>query len=229
MAGPGGCLFVNDSDLQSPIVRFGIALRRDRGVSGISQTTPTWRQRVARGATLVMVVGSLLLSILAILGMVHTYWWHYYANLTTYVNDRSRPHVGVCRISVSDGCFTAVRHRGDRMWLHDASTSQAGWRYGRVRAGWMSGVRTYRGLAVKVDAEGLFIAFPFWFIALLGGLPLGAVVAVQWRRRRVRQSGHCANCGYDLRATPRRCPECGTVPLQTDDIRDDGDRPNLAR
>ena len=44
-------------------------------------------------------------------------------------------------------------------------------------------------------------------VALLA-LPLGGVLRVT--RRRIKPD-HCARCGYDLRGTPERCPECGTV------------------
>lgn len=58
------------------------------------------------------------------------------------------------------------------------------------------------------------VVCPNWFVAGLAG----AVVcgrAYLWRRRRRRgRLGRCPACGYDLRATPDRCPECGAVPRQ---------------
>jgi hypothetical protein len=60
---------------------------------------------------------------------------------------------------------------------------------------------------------------PLWPIFWLAGV-LAVVVDLLWidlygrhfrANLRIR-AGRCGRCGYDLRATPRRCPECGTVP-----------------
>ena len=64
------------------------------------------------------------------------------------------------------------------------------------------------------DILWMFLLTPAW--ALLVPLPLAALPAVPWlrRRRRARQ-GLCLACGYDLRGQPadsRRCPECGRAP-----------------
>ena len=51
---------------------------------------------------------------------------------------------------------------------------------------------------------------PHWLPLLLSGAPPAAWAVATVRGRRRRATGLCARCGYDLRATPRRCPECGT-------------------
>ena len=55
------------------------------------------------------------------------------------------------------------------------------------------------------------VTFPHWLVAL-ATMILPAYWLYRARRARSsRRSGLCATCGYDLRATPDRCPECGSV------------------
>jgi predicted RNA-binding Zn-ribbon protein involved in translation (DUF1610 family) len=71
----------------------------------------------------------------------------------------------------------------------------------------------------KQNARGVLYGMavaPFWcVVAATAVLPLGWAT-MRWRPRvcRGRKSlGLCTSCGYDLRATPERCPECGAVPI----------------
>jgi ankyrin repeat protein len=56
------------------------------------------------------------------------------------------------------------------------------------------------------------LEIPLWMLGLpLLPLPLWWVARQRkrWRRSRWEQDGHCGECGYDLRASKSRCPECG--------------------
>ena len=53
---------------------------------------------------------------------------------------------------------------------------------------------------------------PTWFLFLATAVFPCTWVALRVRSRRRRNASHlCVRCGYDLRATPDRCPECGTI------------------
>jgi hypothetical protein len=52
---------------------------------------------------------------------------------------------------------------------------------------------------------------PLWPLVLAGmaGGIRYVMIGYEWERRRAKWRGRCHGCGYDLRATPERCPECG--------------------
>jgi hypothetical protein len=55
---------------------------------------------------------------------------------------------------------------------------------------------------------GYVVLATLLFPSYVGGLKMWRRV-IEVRRRHV---GSCVTCGYDLRGTPERCPECGTAP-----------------
>jgi len=63
----------------------------------------------------------------------------------------------------------------------------------------------------------LTVAIPLWsLVAAFAVLPLMWDVRHR-RRHRTKtrgRAGQCPICGYDMRATPTRCPECGAIPPQ---------------
>ena len=98
-------------------------------------------------------------------------------------------------MSISPQMFTW--HRGNGIIDDGPRTIFPGllvnWQNQSMRGEWYN-----RGIAVH------------WVLlsALTGVVPAFALVR---HGRRVRDR-HCSVCAYDLRATPDRCPECGTIP-----------------
>jgi hypothetical protein len=81
------------------------------------------------------------------------------------------------------------------------------------------GVLGFQVMASFSDARNCHLVFgvPFWFAAALG------VTGIIYSLRRLRGNrygaGHCQTCGYDLRASTERCPECGTPVMASDPVR----------
>jgi hypothetical protein len=76
----------------------------------------------------------------------------------------------------------------------------------------------HRGVRNGNVVDSLGVTLPYGLLFVLSGV-VPFVWFPRYRRSRTttmrRDAGLCVTCGYDLRASPQSCPECGTRPAPT--------------
>jgi len=120
---------------------------------------------------------------------------------------------GGARLGVEFGWADVPRPPRPWSWTHQARIDGFSPAYEPnatvLGLGWRS-VRVYRPALGGTVTTSLLLV-PYWQPLVLAAiLPVWRAAARRATRRR-RRPGRCAGCGYDLRATPERCPECGAV------------------
>jgi hypothetical protein len=190
-------------------------------------------RRAIRILSRALVLCSFLISITLVTLWTRSYFGtdyvsrHRFASADSYTArnqwDRLSITRGQVRYSLEDHIYY---HRGQVDLTKLATANAPIWSYGRLgerHVGWEAPDRTFwerRGFA-QWDS-GWFSSFadshdrnwgaPIWPLVLLF-----ALAPLLWTKRLIRRlrahgQGLCAACGYDLRATPHRCPECGLAP-----------------
>jgi hypothetical protein len=92
---------------------------------------------------------------------------------------------------------------GTGVMLSYVAFDEGTWRWGGLVYQRERSISLHQAIRFRV------LAVPLWMIGAASAV-LPCVRAIDFVRRRRRYAqGHCPACGYDLRATPDRCPECG--------------------
>ena len=140
---------------------------------------------------------------LLLCGAIVTFWVRSYRPLT------SQQDADILNIKRSEPIYWVISHPGRATLCR------------QVGKDWSQRLPEYEFVGVKFgggrgnDGSMLWnLVLPYWLLTSVTALPavtlIGFSIRAYRRDRRVR-TGRCRACGYDLRATPDRCPECGTI------------------
>jgi len=118
-------------------------------------------------------------------------------------------------IPVDDAAAERLRDRDLQSglpWHYGGSDYPPSWALfvsGMGRIGFFSGRQSKN---TDIPHYSRSVEIPDWLLLIVVSIPAQIAVVRFVRRSRRTVKGYCAKCGYDLRATPDRCPECGTIP-----------------
>jgi len=166
---------------------------------------------IRRAVVALWAVGVVLFAAAAVL-------WVRSHSVEDYVSYR-RQGVGDLAVWSRQGrlCLWSDRYDEAQVWGPNF-VRPAGWQMKTTPIGkpgrWPDGNPGKVGFVYETDKTGRqpyqAVAIPWWAVAVAMAVPVAAGVRPVFRSRGRRRAGQCAACGYDLRATPDRCPECGT-------------------
>lgn len=115
--------------------------------------------------------------------------------------DARSGHPGVSEFHHGAGTpYPLIFQSMNRTWLE-----RIGIRWDQQQWPFVNGIAVSRGLTTLVN-------FPLWLATLSFAFPPLFYAAARGRCHR-KSPNICSHCGYDLRATPDRCPECGMAPI----------------
>ena len=188
-------------------------------------------RRLARRLFTLCSAVSLLLCVAVCVLWVRSFWVK--DSLSREVRQRGQRHYSQAAWSVRSECGGILVRR-----FHNTSTGSTAVEDARPMRASREGVVRVRhegATGDRADAAGNILGFgqasfhvqrgqravgewevsvPHWGTATaLAVLPAAWVIRLRRGRRAVarRQAGLCRSCGYDLRASPERCPECGAA------------------
>jgi hypothetical protein len=169
-------------------------------------------RRVARLLFTLCAAVSLLLCVGVCVLWVRSYWIE---DSIRYVA-RGRDYVVVSSWGRA-ACAQLYEQAPDERLLADPFLWSTGTPEDMPAADWGIATVDWRGFSLVRDPSTsggslTFVSVPIWSVAVL------TVIApvLRWRSARRAALRHrkdvrdlCSSCGYDLRASPERCPECG--------------------
>lgn len=221
-------VIVKRAALEAAGFASGVTDRYSLMIGGQVQCKP-----VRRRVFTILAALSLLLCISLVALWIRSYWVHDTLALRTLSGDWMRApeedrggwrayHTGpsggrllIRGLGSSGGVCYIVRQThnvdADEVMMNRTLTAT---RLARASSTWQQDCRNliaFRMIQTDVSPwfETAHILAPHWFLVVLSAVLPACWAAQHHRLRRRIRLGLCMRCGYDLRASNERCPECG--------------------